>query len=214
MVLCDSVGMCFATFRFLPMENLLQPMNVLLLEQMAGRPDGLADRLEAAGCCVVARLDSVVAVEAALDAFDSDILVLDLVTSDSALVQKIGRIGQRQKHPVAVFVEETDAGTIRAAVDAGISSYVVRGSQVERLRDALEVARARFATEQSLRRDLASARNTLADRKVIERAKGRLMKDQGLDEDDAFRAMREIAMRRKIKIIEVARAIIEQPNDP
>lgn len=189
-------------------------MNILLLEQESDRPDPLSERLEAAGCRVVACLHKASALEAVLEQQVVDIIVLDLVSPDSHLVQQVGRIAQRNDQPVAVFVEETDVGTIRDAVDAGISSYIVRGSQVERLWDALEVARARFAIEQSLRSDLASARNTLADRKVIERAKGRLMKDQGLDEDEAFRALREIAMRRNLKIIEVARSIIEQPNVP
>jgi len=189
-------------------------LKILLLEQEPGRPDALAQRLEAACCLVVARVDSVRALEAAVGDHASDIIVVDLVEPDSGLVQQIGRLGQRLDQPVAVFVEETDAGTIRAAVDAGISSFVVRGSQVERLRDALEVARARFDTEKSLRSDLASARLALADRKVIERAKGRLMKDQGFGEDEAFRMLREIAMRQNLKLIDVARRIVEQPNDP
>ena len=184
-------------------------MNILLLEQEVDRPDPLSGRLEAAGCCVVACLNKASALESTLEQQVVDIIVLDLVTPDSDLVQHVGRIAQRNDQPVAVFVEETDVGTIRAAVDAGISSYIVRGSQVDRLRDALEVARARFSTEQSLRSDLASAQTTLADRKVIERAKGRLMKDQGLEEDDAFRALREISMRKNLKIIDVARSILE-----
>ncbi len=189
-------------------------MNILLLEQKPGRPDALAERLQAAGCRVVECLDSMSALDAALDHHEADIIAVDLVTPDGALVQQIGRIGRRQSRPVAVFVECTDVGTIRAAVDAGISSYVVRGSQVERLRDALEVARARFQVEQSLRNDLASARSTLVDRKLIERAKGRLMKEQGFDEDGAFRALRQIAMRQNLKLVELARLIVDQPNDP
>jgi response regulator NasT len=189
-------------------------MKLFLLEQVADRPDALATRLEAAGCCVIERLHSTKALETALAQQRSDILVLDLVTPDVELVQQLGQIGQRHNQPVAVFVEKTDVNTIKVAVDAGISSYIVRGSQVERLHDALEVARARFASEQSLRSDLASAKSTLVDRKVIERAKGRLMKEQGLDEDDAFRALREISMRRNCKMVEVARSILEESNDP
>ncbi|MFP6655729.1 MAG: ANTAR domain-containing protein [Myxococcota bacterium] len=189
-------------------------MRLLLLEQLANQPDPLAERLEAAGCQVLERLSSTDALESALLRQASDVLVLDLVTPDVELVQRVGQIGQRHNQPVAVFVEETDVTTIKVAVNAGISSYIVRGSQVERLRDALEVARARFASEQSLRSDLASARSTLVDRKVIERAKGRLMKEQGLDEDDAFRALREISMRRNCKMVEVARSILDQPSDP
>jgi len=186
----------------------LNTMRILLLEQATDRPDSLAERLEAVECHVVARALDAREFEKSLDRHDCDILVLDLVERDAALIQQVGQMGQRNNLPVAVFVEETDIGTIHAAVEAGISSYIVRGSQRERLRDALEVARARFASERALRDDLASARSTLADRKVIERAKGRLMKEQCLDEEAAYSALRAFAMRRNTKIIDVARSIL------
>lgn len=183
-------------------------MMVLLLDQETGRPDSLAERLEAAGCRIVARVHDALALKKTLRRHDCDIVVLDLVERNAALIEQVGQIGQRHDRPVAVFVQETDTGTIQAALDAGISSYIVRGSQIGRLRDALEVARARFTCDRALRNDLASARSTLADRKVIERAKGQLMKEQCLDEEAAYHALRSFAMRKNIRIIDVARSIL------
>lgn len=182
-------------------------MDVLLLEQGKGH---LAELLGAVGCCVLARVGGATTLEDALDHHPADIIVLDLERPDSRLVEQVGALGQRYDRPVAVFVEETDSKSIQIAVRAGISSYVVRGADVGRLRDALEVARARFFEERSLRSELASARASLADRKVIERAKGHLMKQEGLDEQGAYDAMRKIAMRRGCQIAEVARAILER----
>jgi len=188
----------------------LDTLDILLLERDVERSGSLVAKLEAVGCRVVALLHDVTALEAALDRHAADVVVVALAVPDAKLVQRVGRIGQRRDRPVAVFVEEADAPAIQAAVGAGVSSYVVCGSRVERLRAALEVARARFANEQALREDLASVRSTLADRKVIERAKGRLMKLQGLDEDAAYRALRASAMRRNRKIIDVARSVLER----
>jgi len=192
----------------LPEAKFLNTMRILLLEKIQDQPDSLARRLHAAECCVLARVHDARGLERAIDEHDSNILVLGLAERDAALIQKVGQLGQLHQLPVAVFVEETDIGTIHAAVEAGISSYVVRGSQVERLSDALEVARARFASEQTLREDLASARSRLSDRKVIERAKGQLMKEQGLDEEEAYRFLREVAMGRNCKIIDVAHLVL------
>lgn len=187
-------------------------MNVLLLEQGEDRPALLAVGLSAAGCCVLARLKDSTTLETALDLHRADIIVLDLMRPDRGLIERAGTLGQRHHLPVAVFVEETDPEAIQVAVRAGISSYVVRGAQVNRLRDALEVARTRFVEERALRGELASARSSLADRKLIERAKGRLMKREGLDEQSAYDALRKIAMRRNCRIIEVAGAVLNEDS--
>ena len=204
---CETFGLS-ATGPILGTELALleNPMDVLLLEQ--GK-EHLAELLDAAGCCVLARVDGATTLEDALDHHRADIIVLDLVRPDRRLLERAGALGQRHDRPVAVFVEETDSESIQVAVRAGISSYVVRGAHAGRLRDALEVARARFLEERNLRSELASVRASLADRKWIERAKGRLMKQDGLDEQGAYDAMRKIAMRRNCRIAEVARAILE-----
>lgn len=187
-------------------------MNVVLLEERGKGAPVLAERLGAAGCRVLARLQDLRALEEALGQHTADIIVLDLPFPDRALVEKVGALARIHARPVAVFVEETDPAAIRVALRAGITSYVVRGTHADRVRDVLEVARARFVEERALREQLASARSSLVERKLIERAKGLLVKQMGFDEQQAYDAMRKIAMRRNCRIAEVARAVLE--GDP
>ena len=189
-------------------------MDVLLLEEREGCRALLAESLTAAGCCVLARVADATALEAALRHHTTGIIVLGLARPDRPLVERVGAVGRRHGRPVAIFVDETDPDSIQMAVRAGISSYVVRGVHVDRLRDVLEVARARFAEERALRSELDSVRASLADRKLIERAKGRLMKREGLDEQGAYDALRKIAMRRNCRIAKVARAVLAEESPP
>jgi response regulator NasT len=107
-----------------------------------------------------------------------------------------------------IAVDRSDSESIRAAVQAGVSAYVVGGLSPERVRPVLEVAIARFNEFQALRRELESAKSSLEERKVIERAKGILMKSRRLAEDEAFRLMRKMAMDRKVRLADVAREVI------
>jgi response regulator NasT len=108
-----------------------------------------------------------------------------------------------------IAVDRSDSESIRAAVQAGVSAYVVGGLAPERVRPVLEVAIARFNQYQALRRELETARSTLEERKVIERAKGILMKSRRLAEDEAFRLLRKMAMDRKTRLADVARQIVD-----
>ena len=185
-------------------------MNVILLAEGDDRPESFAERLAAAGCGVEACVGDVAALAEILDRGSADVVVVDLARPDRRLVEAVGALCRHRAIPVAVFVEKTDPEAIRDALRAGISSYVVRGSDEARLRDALEVARARFDEERALREELASVRSSLADRKVIEQAKGRLMELEGLDEQAAYDALRRWAMRQNCRIIEVARALLSK----
>jgi len=182
-------------------------MDVLLLEENGGRAL-LAERLAQAGCCVRARVEDPDALEEAARAHADALLVVDVARPEHALLEQVAALARRRDRPLAVFVEHTDAESIRRAVRAGISSYVVRGAHADRLRDALEVARARFLEERALRSELHTAKTSLAHRKIIERAKGRLMQQKGLDEQSAYAAMRSLAMRRQRRLVDVARAVL------
>ena len=183
-------------------------MNVLLLEESGGCRARLSERLPAAGCNVVACVVDLKELEAAVPRYDAAMIVVDLARPDRDVVEQVGSLARRHDRPAAIFVEETDAESIQLAVRAGISSYVVRGAHVDRLHDALAVAQARFVEERALRSELDAVRTSLVDRKLIERAKGRLMKTEGLDEQGAYDALRKIAMRRNCRIVEVARAVL------
>jgi len=107
-----------------------------------------------------------------------------------------------------MFSDNRDSDYIRQAVRAGISAYVVDGLDQARVIPIVEVALARFREFEALRKELAETRDQLADRKIIERAKGILMKQHGITEDKAYNALRKAAMDRNQKIGEIARTLI------
>jgi response regulator NasT len=108
-----------------------------------------------------------------------------------------------------LFTEDRANATIAAALRAGVSAYIVDGVDRERLRPILDVAIARFEQERSLRAELRDAKDRLADRKVIERAKGVLMREKGVGEDEAFALMRKLAMDRNRRLADVAQQILD-----
>ena len=108
-----------------------------------------------------------------------------------------------------MFTEHSEPNDMRAAIAAGVSAYVVAGLQPQRVKPVLDVAMARFTVEQKLRAELSSARSELAERKVIERAKGLLMTRNGYSEEEAFRQLRRQAMDKNLKIVEIAQRILD-----
>jgi two-component system, response regulator / RNA-binding antiterminator len=137
-----------------------------------------------------------------------DAVVVSLATPDPALVQQLEQLSREQPLPVVVFADRSDATRLRAAVKAGVSSYVVDGLEVARVTPVLEAALVRFREFQALRleRDAAVAR--LSERKVIDRAKGVLMQRRGLSEDAAYQTLRRMAMDRGKRLADVAESII------
>jgi len=112
------------------------------------------------------------------------------------------------KKPIAMFVDQSDGEMIRRAVEAGVSAYVVDGLKRDRVQAVVDVAVNRFETFQRLTDERDAARNALADRKTIDRAKGLLMQHRKISEDDAYKLMRGAAMKQSRKLVEIAQSII------
>jgi len=110
--------------------------------------------------------------------------------------------------PVAMFVDHSDETMIRAAVDAGVSAYIVDGLRKERVKPIVDMAISRFDAFDRLQRELAAAKNELAARKLIDRAKGILMQTHGISEDEAYGRLRQTAMNEKRKIADIAQSLI------
>jgi len=107
-----------------------------------------------------------------------------------------------------MFVDQSDAASIEAAVDAGVSAYIVGGLRKERIKNILDLCISRFNAFARLQDELDRARTALEDRKVIDRAKGILMKAKSLDEEEAYALLRRTAMNEKKKIAEVAQSVV------
>jgi response regulator NasT len=138
-----------------------------------------------------------------------DVIIIDTESPTRDTLEQLSFVSARQPRPIVLFTEERDNRTIQAALKAGVSAYVVAGIHPERLQPILDVAVARFTQDQALRAELKDTQGRLAERKVIERAKGIVMRQKGIDEEEAFQLMRKLAMDRNRKLQEVAQQIID-----
>ncbi len=164
--------------------------------------------LQASGHDIVASLPASGDLLGRVAALQPDVIIVDVDSPDHRMLEFVRTIDRDYPRPIVMFSNDGESHSIEAAVHAGISAYVVDGLRAERVMPIVEVAMARFKELQALRRALAEARNALAERKTIERAKGILMKQRRLEEDAAYAAMRKLAMDRNLKMVELARSLI------
>jgi response regulator NasT len=118
------------------------------------------------------------------------------------------QVSRAAKRPVAMFVDRSDVGSIEAAIDAGVSAYVVDGLKKERIKPILDTAISRFNVFDRLRRELEEAKGKLAERRSIDRAKGILMRTRGMSEDAAYTLLRRTAMNQGRRMAEIAESLI------
>jgi response regulator NasT len=162
-----------------------------------------------AGHEVTATLSSPLALLETIDRLQPDVIVIDTESPSRDVLEHLVFVSQRTPRPVVMFASDDAPETIRAATRAGVSAYVVDGLDADRIKSIVEAAVARFDEYQALRAQLAEANLKLSERKLVERAKGLLMKRRGLDEDSAHAALTKMAMDRKLKLAEVAQRIID-----
>jgi response regulator NasT len=137
-----------------------------------------------------------------------DVIVIDLENPNRDVLENMFQLSRAVKRPIAMFVDRSDRASIEAAVEAGVSAYVVDGLKQERVKPILDMAISRFNAFSRLTRELEEARSELEERKLIERAKGILMKSRGLSEEAAYALLRKTAMNQNRKIAEIAQSLI------
>lgn len=136
-----------------------------------------------------------------------DVIIVD-EQSDAALKKVVGATANAPR-PIVCFTEDNDKVKMHAAIEAGVSAYVVAGLSADRVKAVLDVALARFEVNQKLRHELLETRTRLAERKVIERAKGLLMERHHCSEDEAYRKLRRLAMDKNLKLSELAQRMLD-----
>ncbi|MCO4865253.1 ANTAR domain-containing protein [Cupriavidus sp. WGlv3] len=135
-----------------------------------------------------------------------------IIASESAARDTIEHVCVSTQHaprPIVLFTDNDDSQRIKAALSAGITAYIVDGLRADRVKTVLDVAYARFELDQQLRAELDATRLKLAERKVVERAKGLLMQARGLSEEDAYKRLRSMAMERGLKLVDAAQRVID-----
>lgn len=202
-------GMAFVDFkREFPWHATceLRAMRVLVVDESAERGEALRAALRHAGCEVVG---SPVPLLKAIEELEPDAVVIDVASPSGNLLEHLAQVAQHAPRPIVMFAADDSPRAIRVATRAGVSAYVVDGLERKSIKAIVEAAVARFEEFQSLRARLVEANLKLSERKVVEKAKGLLMKRRGLDEDAAYAALRKMAMDRSLKLAEVARSVIE-----
>jgi response regulator NasT len=184
-------------------------MRVLVVDESPERAEVLREGLRLAGHEVTATLSSPFALLKTIDELRPDVIVIDTESPSRDVLEHLVIMSQHTPRPVVMFASDDATETIRAATRAGVSAYVVDGMDRDRIKAIVDAAVARFDEYQSLRGQLADANLKLSERKLVERAKGLLMKSRRLDEDAAFQVLRKAAMDRNLKISEVAQQLID-----
>ncbi len=183
-------------------------IRVLLIDDNASRAAAVRAGLEADGCQVVGVLPNVADLVAQVRRAAADVIVCDIDNPSRDAIESMRALQSSEPRPVVMFVDQSDPAAITAAMEAGVAAYVIEGLSPRRVRAVVDVAIVRFRAHQALRAELAEARGALEDRKIIERAKGILMRARGMDEDAAFRTLRTMAMDQGQRLVEVAQGVV------
>lgn len=184
-------------------------LRVIVVDDEADRASSVRHALEGAGFVVVATFGTGADLPRKLAELAADVVIVDIDSPDRDTLEDMRRVTMEQRRPVVMFAQDGKPETIKAAIKAGVAAYVVDGLKPDRVRPVIDVAIARFAQFQELRLELDKARTTLAERKLVEKAKGILMKRRKVDEDEAYRLMRRMSMDQKLRLIDIANKIIE-----
>ena len=183
-------------------------MRVAIVDESPARAAIIEEGLREAGLDDIAVLTERTGLVARLESLAPDVVLLNLGNPSRDSLEESFMVSRALSRPIAMFVDSSDEEMIGAAVEAGVSAYVVDGMRKERIKSILELAIKRFNAFSRLQSELAEARNALAERKTIEKAKAILIESRGLSEPDAYALLRSTAMNQGRRIVDVAEALI------
>jgi len=184
-------------------------MRVLIVDEFCERAETLREGLERAGHEVTAVLSTALELMKAVERFAPDIIIIDTDSPSRDVLEHVVMVSRDRPRPIVMFANDSQTDTIREAVRAGVTAYIVDGLDVDRVKPIVEVAVARFETYQELRDELAEANLKLSERKLVERAKGVLMKTRNLSEEEAYAMLRKFAMSKGKRLGDVAQSVID-----
>lgn len=183
-------------------------LRVLLVDQEPDRASTLERVLRDEGYDLLDKVAPDPALLSRVRTLSPDVIIVDMALPDRDTLEYMATVTRDQPKPIVMFVDESDETMIGRAVKAGVSAYVVDGVDPQRVKPIVDVAIAQFRAFQALRDELRQTKSTLAGRKLIEKAKGLLMAERSLSEEDAYRALRKLAMDRGMRLIDVAENLL------
>jgi response regulator NasT len=189
-------------------EGMDAPLKIAVVEENPIRAEVLLTGLREAGHPDPVHIAETRQLLKAIYDIDPDVVIISLENPSRDTLEQLFQMSRTVKRPIAMFVDKSDRAAITAAIDAGVSAYIVGGLQKERVQSILDVCISRFNAMARLHEELEKTKSALEERKVIDRAKGILMRAKSLSEDEAYQLLRKTAMNEKKKIAEIAQSIV------
>ncbi|MDW4498904.1 ANTAR domain-containing protein [Sulfitobacter sp. D35] len=183
-------------------------LSIVIIERDRDRALMIADALTQVEDHELHIISDVTGLRRSIAERNPDVVLVDLTSPSRDTLEELALASGPLERPVAMFVDRTDSTLTRQAVEAGVSAYVVGGLHPDRIRPVLDAAVARFRMFQRMRTELAATKQALQERKVIERAKGILMRSRGMTEDEAYALLRSTAMEKGRRLPDVAEALV------
>jgi len=183
-------------------------LTILVIDENAVRAAIIEDGLREAGHRHVTVALEIHGIAKTVETLSPDVIIIDIENPNRDMMEHLFQLTRSVSRPIAMFVDRSDTASIEAAVDAGVSAYIVDGLRKERVKPILDMAVSRFNAFSRLQQELAEARSALEERKIIERAKGILMKMRGMSEEEAFALLRQTAMNEKKKLVDIAQSVV------
>lgn len=181
---------------------------MLLIDDSPQRRVSVEASLVEVGCQVVGFASSTDDLLQRVRLDDPEVVIIDLESPGRDILESLKSMQSAAPRPIVMFTQDDDGETITRATRAGVSAYVVDGISQKRVRPILDAAIERFRQFSNLSRELENARVQLAERKIVDKAKGILMRQRGMSEDEAYAAMRNLAMRSNKRIVDIAESIV------
>ncbi len=183
-------------------------LSIVVVEANAERALSIRQALSGAGDYDVHILQDTACLSRSIASHKPDVVLIDMADPSRDALEELALASGPLDRPVAMFVDRSDDNLTKAAIEAGLSAYVVDGLRPDRLKPILDAALTRFQMFQRMRKELETTKRALEERKVIDRAKGILMKARRLSEEDAYALLRKTAMDQGKKVVEVAQALV------
>jgi len=180
-----------------------------VLQEQVARGKVLRIGLLEAGYNIIASVSADLYLPERIAQLQPDMIIIDAESDARDVLEHIVVATRDERRPIVMFTQDGDTRLMDKAMQAGVSAYIVAGLQTERIKPVLDVALARFRQEQKLLTELSDTKHKLAERKIVERAKGLLMSRYKLSEDEAYQKLRNMAMNKNLKLSEIAQRLLD-----
>ncbi len=185
-----------------------QHLTVVVVEQNQERAFQIVDALKESGEVDVFAISNVSGLARQIATHSPDIVLIDIDNPSRDMLEELTIASGPLERPVAMFVSGAAGGLAKAAVEAGMSAYVVDGLQTDRIKPVMDIAITRFQMLRQMRVELEETRRALEERKLIDKAKGLIMRAKGIQEDEAYALLRKTAMNQNRRVADIAEALV------